>query len=235
MPAIAQLTRAKRRQVTEEDIAPLIPAQAWEADHWTRVVEQLREHPQGEPPKDATPIGAESRCLIAESEVDGFRYTLYRQPCRGIPSPPDLTPREREVVRLVANGLPQQVHRRRARHQRLDREYPPPPRVRQDRRRVPSRDDRSHPDHDELKQAAPLPEGVDRLSHAAPDRPGVSLEHNATPRYQARSRLRLCKRGRRLCQFSVHHVSRDTLLFTERMSRSFNRLKRSHGRQLPPL
>lgn len=106
MPAIAQLTRAKRRQVTEEDIAPLIPAQAWEADHWTRVVEQLREHPQGEPPKDATPIGAESRCLIAESEVDGFRYTLYRQPCRGIPSPPDLTPREREVVRLVANGLP---------------------------------------------------------------------------------------------------------------------------------
>lgn len=44
--------------------------------------------------------------VVMELFVNGVRYTLYHASAPAIPFPVSLSPREKEIVRLVANGLP---------------------------------------------------------------------------------------------------------------------------------
>lgn len=58
-------------------------------------------------PEPAAADGAsgESGVKLLDVEVDGVRYILFRQEARG-EGRVSLSPREREIVRLIARGLP---------------------------------------------------------------------------------------------------------------------------------
>jgi DNA-binding CsgD family transcriptional regulator len=59
-----------------------------------------------EQPEEA-PLGAAAdECVIADTELDGARYLLLRVP--KLP-PVSLSPREQEIVRMVAQGQPNKV------------------------------------------------------------------------------------------------------------------------------
>jgi len=47
--------------------------------------------------------------VLMEILVDGVRYTLHHSTSRSVSLPVSLSPREREIVRLVAKGLPNKV------------------------------------------------------------------------------------------------------------------------------
>lgn len=73
-------------------------------------VEQSERGPQHSAPSAQSVDDSVSQAqVIADLEVDGIHYTLLRHPS---PAPPDdraptrLSPREREIIRLIAKGLP---------------------------------------------------------------------------------------------------------------------------------
>jgi two-component system, NarL family, nitrate/nitrite response regulator NarL len=56
----------------------------------------------------AIPEGETSECVLIDQDIGGRRYLLVRLPPAG-PSQPGLSPRELEIVRLIAEGHPNKV------------------------------------------------------------------------------------------------------------------------------
>jgi len=57
---------------------------------------------------EADPPSSTSEEILVDAEVDGFRYLLVRMPQFG-PCKVRLSPREQEIVRMVAKGHPNKV------------------------------------------------------------------------------------------------------------------------------
>jgi len=58
---------------------------------------------------DPTPRGDGAEEVVFQARIDGRRYTLVRADEPAGASRPSISPREREIVRLVARGLPNKV------------------------------------------------------------------------------------------------------------------------------
>ena len=73
----------------------------------TDLLRQILARTNGEGALDnqaAKPIGGPAEVLVVQ--LDGQVYTLIRRPPAPPPAPAPLSPREKEIVRLVAKGLP---------------------------------------------------------------------------------------------------------------------------------
>ncbi len=69
-----------------------------------RLLRQILRH-LGEEPGDPARGTAREQEEVLDLQVNGLRYTLVRYPPRPAKPPAALSPREREIVRLVAKGL----------------------------------------------------------------------------------------------------------------------------------
>ena len=67
------------------------------------LIRRLLDRPAADPRHETTPNGEE---VVADVEVDGVAYVLLRVAREPPPAPVSLSPREQEIVRLVAKGLP---------------------------------------------------------------------------------------------------------------------------------
>jgi DNA-binding NarL/FixJ family response regulator len=71
-----------------------------------QILESVVEHPDFQ---SAVPDLKRSEQVMMEFLVDGVRYTFYHSPFPSGISHVSLSPREREIVRLVSKGLPTKV------------------------------------------------------------------------------------------------------------------------------
>lgn len=68
-----------------------------------QILENVIDDPEFQ---SAIPDSASADEVMMEFLVNGVRYTLYHSTVPSVPSHVSLSPREREIVRLVAKGLP---------------------------------------------------------------------------------------------------------------------------------
>jgi len=67
-----------------------------------------RSRPAEEPEPFGPPQSASGETVVIDTDVDGDRYVLIRMP-QVERKPPPLSPREREIVRMVAQGHPNKI------------------------------------------------------------------------------------------------------------------------------
>jgi DNA-binding NarL/FixJ family response regulator len=71
-----------------------------------QILDNVIEHPEFQSAITSSAAGDQ---VMMEILINGVRYTLYHSTPPVVPSHSGLSPREREIVRLVAKGLPTKV------------------------------------------------------------------------------------------------------------------------------
>lgn len=97
MEAFSERAQLRALPRDREDLSPVV------ADLLRQLLEHLSEHAPGDPP-DAS--GAEGQDILLDIRLDGHYYTLARTSDTPHRDGITLSPRETEIVRLVARGLP---------------------------------------------------------------------------------------------------------------------------------
>ena len=87
-----------REKLPELFASPL--ATSPDAQELVRQILRLTSEPQG------SRVAPRPTAVVLDLEVDGARYMLVRRYATTASPPPGLSPREQEIVRLIARGLP---------------------------------------------------------------------------------------------------------------------------------
>ncbi len=90
------------------DVRGKVPSDIWVTPLVQRLLEQiLMQAQQSSTQVSSSPNDPSAQDdVVLDVRVDGVRYTLTRYPTEPFPQPSNLSPRETEIVRLVAKGFP---------------------------------------------------------------------------------------------------------------------------------